>query len=156
MDPRRPSIDCSREPRAPKRRRAISTLWHARSATPRKPRAIRTGLQAWWFYRMLFSPDPLTERLTLMWHNHFATSNRKVQDLVYMGEQNELFRKHAQAPFGELLTAVVKHPAMLVWLDADSNRAGHANENLARELMELFTLGIGHYSEADVKAQPGH
>ena len=68
-----------------------------------------------------------------------------------MGQQNERFRKYAKAQFGELLTAVVKHPAMLVWLDADSNRAGHANENLARELMELFTLGIGHYSEADVQ-----
>ena len=108
-------------------------------------------LKAWWFYRMLFSPDPLGERLTLLWHNHFATSNRKVDDLVSMREQNDLIRKHAQAPFGELLAAVVKHPAMLVWLDADSNRAGHANENLARELMELFTLGIGHFNEADVK-----
>ncbi len=109
-------------------------------------------LKAWWLYRMLLSPDPLRERLALLWHNHFATSNRKVQDLVYMREQNELFRKHALAPFGELLAAVVKHPAMLVWLDADSNRAGHANENLARESMELFTLGIGHYTEDDVKA----
>jgi uncharacterized protein (DUF1800 family) len=109
-------------------------------------------LKAWWFYRMLFSPDPLRERLTLLWHNHFATSNRKVQDLGYMREQNELFRQHAFAPFSELLAAVVKHPAMLVWLDADANRAGHANENLARELMELFTLGIGNYSEADVQA----
>jgi uncharacterized protein (DUF1800 family) len=109
-------------------------------------------LKAWWLYRMLLSPDPLRERLTLLWHNHFATSNRKVQDLVYMREQNELFRKHALAPFGELLAAVVKHPAMLVWLDAESNRAGHANENLSREMMELFTLGIGHYAEADVQA----
>jgi uncharacterized protein (DUF1800 family) len=108
-------------------------------------------LKAWWFYRMLFSPDPLGERLTLLWHNHFATSNRKVEALVYMREQNELFRKHARSPFGDLLAAVVKHPAMLVWLDADSNRAGHANENLARELMELFTLGLGHFTEADVK-----
>ena len=108
-------------------------------------------LKAWWFYRMLISPDPLGERLTLMWHNHFATSNRKVQDLVRMREQNELLRKHARAPFGELLDAVVKHPAMLVWLDADSNRKGHPNENLGRELMELFTLGIGNYSEEDVK-----
>jgi uncharacterized protein (DUF1800 family) len=109
-------------------------------------------LKAWWFYRMLFSPDPLGERLALLWHNHFATSNRKVQDLVYMREQNELLRKHARGPFGDLLRAVVKQAAMLVWLDADSNRAGHANENLARELMELFTLGIGHYSEADVQS----
>ncbi len=108
-------------------------------------------LKAWWLYRMLLSPDPLGERLTLMWHNHFATSNRKVKDLVRMREQNELFRKHARAPFGELLEVVVKHPAMLVWLDADSNRKGHPNENLARELMELFTLGIGNYTEDDVK-----
>ena len=108
-------------------------------------------LKAWWLYRMLMTPDPLGERLTLMWHNHFATSNRKVQDLVQMREQNELFRKHARAPFEELLTAVVKHPAMLVWLDADSNRKGHPNENLARELMELFALGIGNYTEDDVK-----
>lgn len=109
-------------------------------------------LKAWWFYRMLFSPDPLCERLTLLWHNHFATSNRIVQDLVYMREQNELLRKHARGPFGDLLRAVVKQPAILVWLDADSNRAGHANENLARELMELFTLGIGHYAETDVQS----
>ncbi|TWT90291.1 hypothetical protein Mal64_06760 [Pseudobythopirellula maris] len=108
-------------------------------------------LKAWWVYRMLMSPDPLGERLTLMWHNHFATSNRKVQDLVLMREQNDLLRKQARAPFGELLTAVVKHPAMLAWLDADSNRKGHPNENLARELLELFTLGVGNYSETDVK-----
>lgn len=108
-------------------------------------------LKAWWLYRMLMSPDSLGERLTLMWHNHFATSNRKVQDLVRMREQNALFRKHARAPFKKLLEAVVKHPAMLTWLDADSNRKGHPNENLARELMELFTLGIGNYSEDDVK-----
>ena len=108
-------------------------------------------LKAWWLYRMLLTPDPLGERLTLMWHDHFATSNLKVQDLVLMRQQNELFRQHARAPFGELLSAVLKHPAMLAWLDADSNRRGHPNENLARESMELFTLGIGHYSEDDVK-----
>jgi uncharacterized protein (DUF1800 family) len=109
-------------------------------------------LKAWWIYRMLFSPDPLGERLTLLWHNHFATSNRKVQNLALMREQNELLREHARAPFGELLSAVVKHPAMLVWLDADANRKGHPNENLARELLELFTLGIGHFNEEDVRA----
>lgn len=108
-------------------------------------------LQAWWLYRMLFSPDPLGERLTLMWHNHFATSNRKVQDLVYMRQQNELLRRHARGPFGELLGAVVKHPAMLAWLDADANRSGRPNENLGRELLELFTLGVGNYEEADVR-----
>lgn len=108
-------------------------------------------LKAWWIYRMLLTPDPLRERFALIWHNHFATSNRKVQNLVMMRGQNELFRKHAFSPFGELLSAVVKHPAMLVWLDADSNRKGKPNENLSRELMELFTLGLGNYSEDDVR-----
>ena len=108
-------------------------------------------LKAWWIYRMIFSPDPLGERLTLVWHNHFATSNRKLQDVALMRRQNELFRQFARAPFGELLRAVVKHPAVLIWLDADSNRREHPNENLARELMELFTLGEGNYSESDVK-----
>jgi hypothetical protein len=106
-------------------------------------------LKAWWVYRMVFGPDPLGERLTLMWHNHFATSAAKVGPMVR--RQNELFREFARAPFGEILTRVVRDPAMLLWLDAQANRKGKPNENLARELMELFTLGIGHYSEKDVK-----
>lgn len=108
-------------------------------------------LKAWWLFRMLFSPDPLGERLTLLWHNHFATSNRKVADVAKMRRQNDLFRQFARGPFAELLAPVVKDPAVLVWLDADSNRREHPNENLARELMELFTLGVGHYTEGDVK-----
>jgi uncharacterized protein (DUF1800 family) len=108
-------------------------------------------LKGWWTYRMLFGPDPLTERLTLMWHNHFAISNLKVADLRLLHRQNEILRKHARAPFGELLGAVVRDPAMLYWLDASANRKEHPNENLGRELLELFTLGIGNYSEDDVK-----
>ena len=108
-------------------------------------------LKAWWVYRMLFSPDPLTERLALMWHNHFATSNVKVDDVALMRQQNDIFREQGRAKFGELLRRVVKHPALLVWLDAQANRKEHPNENLARELMELFTLGVGHYTEQDVK-----
>jgi uncharacterized protein (DUF1800 family) len=108
-------------------------------------------LKAWWLYRMLFTPDPLTERLALMWHNHFATSIRKVDDVGLMHGQNALFREFARAPFRELLIRVVKQPALLVWLDADANRKQHPNENLARELMELFTLGVGHFSEGDVR-----
>ena len=100
-------------------------------------------LRAWWVYRMLFSPDPLTERLTLMWHNHFATSNLKVDDVALMARQNALLRTHSRGPFRELLRSVVKDAAMLVWLDAEANRKEHPNENLARELMELFTLGSG-------------
>lgn len=107
-------------------------------------------LKAWWIYRILFSPDPLTERLTLMWHNHFATSYAKVDDVRMMWRQNLLLREHARGPFRNLLTTVVKDPAMLVWLDAAANRKEHPNENLARELMELFTLGEGHYTERDV------
>jgi hypothetical protein len=108
-------------------------------------------LKAWWVYRMLFGPDPLGERLALMWHNHFATSNAKVDDLGAMRRQNDLFRALGRQPFGELLTAVVRDPAVLLWLDAPANRKEHPNENLGRELMELFTLGIGNYSEDDVK-----
>jgi uncharacterized protein (DUF1800 family) len=107
-------------------------------------------LKAWWFYRMLFGPDPLAERLTLLWHNHFATSVEKV-DRAAMRRQNQVLRQHCRAPFGELLRAVLRDPAVLIWLDAPSNRKGHPNENLARELMELFTLGIGHYTEKDVQ-----
>jgi uncharacterized protein (DUF1800 family) len=109
-------------------------------------------LKAWWMYRLLFSPDPLGEKLTLLWHNHFATSHTKVQDTGAMRRQNDTFRKQARAPFGKLLNGAVRDPALLIFLDAPANRKGHANENLARELMELFTLGLGHFTEKDVKA----
>jgi uncharacterized protein (DUF1800 family) len=108
-------------------------------------------LKAWWMFRMLEGPDPLGERLTLLWHNHFATSNLKLSDLGAMRRQNELLRRHARGRFSDLLRAVVRDPAMLLWLDAPENRKGRPNENLARELLELFTLGIGHYTEDDVK-----
>lgn len=108
-------------------------------------------LQAWWLFRMLSGPHPLQERLTLLWHQHFATANRKVDNVELMKEQNEQLRRYGMGPFAELVRSVVKHPAMLIWLDANRNRREHPNENLARELMELFTLGVGHYSERDVK-----
>jgi hypothetical protein len=110
-----------------------------------------SDLRGWWLRRMLLGPDPLGERLTLMWHNHFATSNAKVQSLGAMLRQNELFRRLARAPFGDLLREAVHDAALLVWLDGSANRKGRPNENLARELMELFALGVGHYTEADVK-----
>jgi uncharacterized protein (DUF1800 family) len=108
-------------------------------------------LKAWWLYRMLFSPDPLGERLALMWHNHFATGNDKVKDVGLMHRQNEMLRRLARRRFGELLAEMSRDPALLIYLDAPANRGGRPNENLARELMELFTLGIGHYTEDDVK-----
>jgi uncharacterized protein (DUF1800 family) len=108
-------------------------------------------LKAWWFYRVLFGPDALGEKLTLLWHDHFATGFAKVKDIALMHGQNEAFRKHARGPFAQLLGESVRQPALLYYLDAPTNRKGHPNENLGRELMELFTLGVGHYTEADVK-----
>jgi uncharacterized protein (DUF1800 family) len=108
-------------------------------------------LKAGWFYRFLFGPDPLLEKLTLLWHDHFATANTKVGDVGLMRRQNDALRAHARGGFAELLNAAVREPALLLYLDAPANRKGHPNENLGRELMELFTLGVGNYSEADVK-----
>ena len=87
-------------------------------------------LKAWWLYRCLFTPHPLQERLVLMWHNHFATSNLKVDDLRMMKRQNETFRRHALARFGDLLADMVRDPALLKFLDAPANRKEQPNENL--------------------------
>ncbi len=106
-------------------------------------------LKAWWVYRMAAGPDALGERLALFWHDHFATSAAKVGPAAR--RQNEIFREFGRAPYGELLTRVVHDPALLLWLDASENTRGQPNENLARELMELFTLGVGNYTETDVK-----
>jgi uncharacterized protein (DUF1800 family) len=108
-------------------------------------------LKGWWFYRMLLGPDSLGERLTLFWHNHFASAQSKVEDTALMRRQNDTFRRFARGKFADLLNASLREPALLLYLDSQANRKGHPNENLARELMELFTLGVGHYSEADVK-----
>ncbi len=108
-------------------------------------------LRAAWFYLIVFGSNPLRERLTLFWHNHFATGYAKVGDVGAMRRQNDVFRRLGGGLFGDLLNAAVREPALLVYLDAPTNRRGHPNENLARELMELFTLGVGHFSEDDVK-----
>lgn len=108
-------------------------------------------LKAWWLFRMLSTPDSLGEILTLMWHNHFATSHIKVQNIELMRRQNERIRAGCRGEFGPLLSSIAKEPATLIWLDADANRKEHPNENLAREIMELFSLGVGNYTESDVK-----
>lgn len=113
-------------------------------------RAIQ-GLTAWWLDRMARSPAPLQEKLTLFWHGHFTSSFGDVHDAVAMYAQNRLFRREAAGNFARLLDGVARDPAMLRYLNNDQNRAGHPNENWARELMELFTMGIGQYTEADVK-----
>jgi hypothetical protein len=109
-------------------------------------------LQQWWLDRMATSPTPLQEKLTLFWHGHFATANYKVTDMLLMYRQNALFRASAAGNFRDLVQAMSLQPAMLLWLDNDSNVAGEPNENFARELMELFTLGVNEYSQADVVA----
>jgi uncharacterized protein (DUF1800 family) len=108
-------------------------------------------LRAWWANRMLESANPLIEKMTLFWHGHFATSNAKVQSLPQMAAQNALFRTHALGNFGDLLHAIARDVAMLVWLDGNANRRRQPNENFARELMELFSLGVGNYSEKDIQ-----
>jgi len=114
---------------------------------------IRNGLElrAWWLSEMLASPSALTERMTLFWHNHFVSSQQKVRFARLMYAQNATFREHALGNFGTLLRAAAKDPAMLIYLDSAQNRKGQPNENFAREVMELFTLGEGSYTENDVK-----
>ena len=108
-------------------------------------------LRAWWLTEMLTTPSPLTEKMVLFWHNHFVSSLQKVRSPVLMYRQNQLLRKHAFGYFGDMLHEVSKDPAMVVYLDSASNRKGKPNENFAREVMELFTLGEGNYGEQDVK-----
>ena len=108
-------------------------------------------LAAWWLHRLLHSPSPLVEKMTLFWHGHFATGAEKVLDSELMYLQNQLLRKHALGSFQELVQGIAKDPAMLIYLDSISNRKARANENFARELMELFCLGEGNYTEVDVQ-----
>ena len=107
-------------------------------------------LRRWWLDRMANGPRPLQEKLTLFWHGHFATSVQKVRDAYLMWLQNDTFRRNAAGNWLTMLTEVTKDPAMLIWLDQTQSRKAHPNENYAREVMELFTLGEGHYTEKDV------
>jgi uncharacterized protein (DUF1800 family) len=111
----------------------------------------RQRLQAYWMYRLVFDPNPLRENMTLFWHNHFATSNAKVGDEFQMAQQNELLRTNSLGDLRLLLEGVLSDAAMLIWLDATNSPKARPNENLAREFLELFTLGVGNYTEADVR-----
>ncbi len=108
-------------------------------------------LQGWWLYRMLTAPHPLQERMTLFWHDHFATSVDKVGQPALMFRQNQLLRKHALGDFGQLTLGISHDPAMMIFLDCNTNIAAAPNENFAREVMELFTLGVGNYTEKDIR-----
>ena len=113
-------------------------------------RDVRTA-QTWWIYRCLNTPRPLQEKLALVWHNHFATSAAKVSQDDLMHKQIEMFRAEGIGSFRDLLLGVGRNPAMLIWLDGRASRKRKPNENYAREVMELFALGVGNYSEADIK-----
>ena len=111
-------------------------------------------IRAWWVGEMLRATTPqdaLRERMTLFWHNHFVSSQQKVKSGTLMLRQNELLRRYALGNFAVLLHAVAKDPAMVIYLDNATNRKASPNENFAREVMELFTLGEGNYRETDVK-----
>jgi uncharacterized protein (DUF1800 family) len=108
-------------------------------------------LSGWWLHRMRHTPSPLVEKMTLLWHGHFATSAAKVREPELMLQQNELFRRHALGDFGSLVRSIARDPAMLLYLDSATNRKVHPNENFAREVMELFCLGLGKYTERDIQ-----
>jgi uncharacterized protein (DUF1800 family) len=108
-------------------------------------------LTRWWIDRMINTPSPLAEKMTLFWHGHFATSGQKVRPAYKMWFQNETLRQNALGNFRTLLKAISRDPAMMVWLDLVQSKKESPNENFAREAMELFTLGEGHYTESDVK-----
>ena len=108
-------------------------------------------LSYWWAQRMLVTTRPLQEKMALFWHGHFATSEEKVRDYRKMLRQNMLLREKGNGSFRELLIGVAQDPAMLAYLDAGVNVKGAPNENFAREIMEMFTLGVGHYSEQDIR-----
>jgi len=121
------------------------------------PTFNRWEIQRWWFTRMVYTARPFEEKMALFWHNHFATAASKVDD-VYMYNQNRLLRDHALDRFDDLLLLVARDPAMLIWLDGITNVQQSPNENFARELQELFSLGITdvvtgeqNYTEQDVK-----
>lgn len=122
-----------------------------RQAENRKHRQNLEAATAWWLERMIRSRHPLEEKLTLFWHGHFATSAQKVQAAYPMLAQHFTLREAGLGVWTDLVEAVAKDPAMLIYLDNARSTRRSPNENFARELMELFTLGEGHYSEDDVR-----
>ena len=122
-----------------------------RFATSVLGRDSTEALASWWLYRMRHTPAPLLEKTTLFWHGHFATSAAKVNEAKLMLRQNDLFRANCFGDFQALVKAIGRDPAMLLYLDSSTNRKNHPNENFAREVLELFTLGPGNYTERDIQ-----
>jgi uncharacterized protein (DUF1800 family) len=122
-----------------------------RKALRREQKMKEFELKGWWVAEMANTESPLTEKMVLFWHNHFTSSLQKVKQPVLLYRQNELFRKHALGNYKALAHAISKDPAMLGYLDNFKSSKQSPNENFARELLELFTLGEGNYSEKDIK-----
>jgi len=154
-DIKRPATDEERQAYRDARKNndeaALDKLRMMRQERDRQDRQQMSRIGMWWIERMIASPAPLQEKLTLLWHNHFASSYRSVRDSWLMLKQNMLFREHANGHFGNLAMGIVHDPAMLNYLNNNQNRKARPNENLARELMELFTLGEGNYTERDIQ-----
>ncbi len=111
----------------------------------------RVDVQSWWLQRMAYSKRPLQEKMTLFWHGILTSSSSKTGKSPAMFEQNELFRRMGMGRYDAMLKAISRDPAMLIYLDSRTNRKAAPNENYSRELMELFTLGVGQYTEDDVR-----
>lgn len=133
-----------------------------RDKTPEERMKFRQELQranreaivataSWWMKNMAAGPHPMQEKLTLFWHGHFTTSAKDERAAMLMWNQNELLRRYAAGNFHDFVRAISRDPAMLDYLNNQQNRKAHPNENYARELMELFTLGIGNYTEYDIR-----
>ncbi|HRJ49140.1 MAG: DUF1800 domain-containing protein [Phycisphaeraceae bacterium] len=130
---------------------ALARFRQERQRRERSDRSQMTEIQKWWLRRMIQTPRPLEEKMTLFWHTLLATSYRTIENSYHMFLQNMMFRRHATGNFGRILSDLIRDPAMIKYLDNDSSRKGRPNENLAREIMELFSLGIGNYTERDIK-----
>ena len=138
--------------RADKDQKKLDEFRRMRVAANFEDRRMHAALQRWWVERMAETPRPMEERLTLLWHSHFATQHRNVRDAYLMEKQNNFLRENANGSFADLANGIVHDPAMIKFLNNDKNKKQRPNENLSRELMELFTLGEGHYTEDDIKA----
>lgn len=142
------------DPRIPRdqiRRLSEEERRKLRRARRRKDQNQFRELTKWWFEQLITTSHPLREKMTLFWHGHFTSGQKDVRNSYHLHLQNELFRTNALGSYRTLVHAVAKDPAMLEYLDCKQNLARRPNENFARELMELFTMGVGNYTEDDIK-----
>ena len=141
-----------RKAREAQREDIVEQFRQRRQERQRADRKQIRDMQKWWMTRIIETSRPLEEKMTLFFHGHFATGYRKIENSFHLFRQNQLYRKYALGNFGDLVFQVIRDPAMIAYLDNNRSRKQAPNENLARELMELFTLGEGVvYRESDIK-----